>query len=463
MRVSYKIPIFAAAMKNTLNLKNEYGATLRLAIPIILSQVGQIITQLADNIMVGRLGALPLAAVSFGSTVFFFLFISSLGITLGITPIVGEAYAQGRHRDASAYLRNAIALYCGIGLMIFCVQMGIIPLLDNMGQPAEVVQLAIPYYKYLVWSLLPFMLFGAFKQFLEGIGNTTISMIIVVFSNLLNVLLNYLFIYGKWGAPEMGAVGAGVATFISRLITPFLIIGYCVVHRRVRRYLIMLRHTRLMWSKIKELLKVGFPICVQMSLEGWTFAFSSIMMGWLGTVAIAANQIAIALCNIGFLSLLGISSATTIRVSHAYGAGDYDAIKRIGASSYRIGLVWNAFTAFTFVILRNLLPQAFTNSEDVIAMTANILLVVALFQFSDGMQCIGMGILRGMQDVKITMKIAFISYLVINIPVGYILGFTLGFGEIGVWFGYIFGLSTAALLLRRRFNKNLDRVTQISE
>ena len=463
MRVSHKIRIFAVAMKNTLNLKNEYGATLRLAVPIILSQVGQIITQLADNIMVGRLGPLPLAAVSFGGTVFFILFISCMGMTLGITPIVGEAYAQGRHRDASAYLRNAIALYCSIGLMIFGVQMGIIPLLDKMGQPTEVVQLAIPYYKYVVWSILPFMLFAAFKQFLEGIGNTTISMIIVVFSNLLNVLLNYLFIYGKWGAPEMGAAGAGLATFISRLITPFLIIGYCIIHRRVRRYLNMLQRTRFMWKKVKELLKVGFPICVQMSLEGWTFAFTSIMMGWISTVAIASNQIAITLCNMGFLSLLGINSATTIRVSHAYGAGDYDAIRRIGASSYRIGLVWNTFTAFTFVMLRHLLPQAFTDSEEVIAMTANILLVAALFQYSDGMQCIGMGLLRGMQDVKITMKIAFVSYLLINIPVGYMLGFTLGFGEIGVWFGYIFGLSTAAFLLRRRFYKNLEAATQISE
>ena len=439
-------------MRKFFNLNNEYGATLRLAVPIILSQVGQIITQLADNVMVGQLGALPLAAVSFGGTVSFILFITCMGITLGITPIVGEAYAQGRHRDASAYLHNAIFLYMGIGLLIFGVQMGIIPLLDNMGQPEEVVTLAIPYYKYLVWSVLPFMLFAAFKQFLEGIGNTTISMIIVVFSNLLNVVLNYVFIYGNWGAPEMGATGAGLATFISRLITPFLVIGYCIIHHRARRYLILLRRTRLMWDKLRELLKVGFPICVQMSLEGWTFAFSSIMIGWLGTVAIAANQIANTLCNIGFLSLLGISSATTIRVSHAYGAGDYQAIRRIGSSSYRIGLVWNAFTAFTFILLRDLLPQAFTNNEEVIAMTANILIVVAIFQFSDGMQCIGMGLLRGLQDVKITMKIAFISYLVINLPVGYLFGFTLGFGEIGVWLGYIFGLSTAAILLRRRFN-----------
>ena len=446
-------------MRKFFGLNREYGATLRLAVPIILSQVGQIVTQLADNIMVGRLGALPLAAVSFGGTVSFILFITCMGITLGITPIVGEAYAQGRHRDASAYLLNAIALYGGIGLLIFGVQMGFIPLLDNMGQPADVVTLSIPYYKYLVWSVLPFLLFAAFKQFLEGVGNTTISMMIVVFSNLLNILLNYVFIYGKWGAPEMGATGAGLATFISRLITPFLIIGYCIVHHKMRRYLQLLSRTRLMLRKIRELLKVGFPICVQMSLEGWTFAFSSIMMGWLGTVAIAANQIAITLCNIGFLSLVGISSATTIRVSHAYGVGDYQAIRRIGSSSYRIGLVWNAFTAFTFIMLRDLLPQAFTDNEEVIAMTSKMLIVVAMFQFSDGMQCIGMGLLRGMQDVKITMKIAFISYLVINLPVGYLFGFTLGIGEIGVWLGYIFGLSTAAILLRRRFNKNLRFAT----
>ncbi len=442
-------------MLKLFRLNNEYGATLRLAVPIILSQVGQIITQLADNIMVGRLGTLPLAAVSFGGTVSFILFISCMGITLGLTPLVGEAYAQGRHRDAAANLMNAIILYLGIGALVFGVQYAVIPFLDNMGQPLEVVEAAIPYYKYLVWSLLPFMLFAPFKQFLEGIGNTTIAMAIVIFSNLLNVLLNYMFIYGEWGAPELGATGAGLATFLSRLIIPFLIIGYCLVHRRIRRYMILLRHTHFSWARVRELMVVGFPICVQMSLEGWTFSFSSIMMGWLGEIAIASNQIALTLCNIAFLTLVGISSATTIRVSHAYGVGDYEAISRIGSSSYRIGLIWNIFTAFSFILLRELLPQIFTADEDVIAMTARMLIVVAMFQLFDGMQCIGMGILRGMQDVVITMRIAFIAYLAINLPFGYLFGFVFGFGEIGVWLGYIFGLSTAAILLRRRFKHNL--------
>lgn len=436
-------------------LNKEYGLTLRLAVPIILSQVGQIITQLADNIMVGQLGKLPLAAVSFGGTVSFILFITCMGITLGLTPLVGEAYAQRRHRDASAYLLNSIVLYFGIGLLVFGLQYATIPFLDNMGQPQEVVDMAIPYYKYLVWSVLPFMLFAPFKQFLEGIGNTTIAMVIVVLSNLLNVLLNYVFIYGEWGAPEMGATGAGLATFLSRLITPFLIVGYCAVYEKTRRYLILMRQTRIAWSRVRSLLRVGFPICVQMSLEGWTFAFSGIMMGWISDTAIAANQIAVTLCNIAFLSLVAISSATTIRISHAYGVGDYDAIRRIGSASYRIGFVWNAFTAFAFILLRDILPQAFTSDEDVIAMTSKMLLVVAMFQFSDGMQCIGMGILRGMQDVLITMRIAFVAYLMINLPLGYVLGFVCDWGELGVWAGFIFGLSTAALMLRYRFKRNL--------
>jgi MATE family multidrug resistance protein len=253
----------------------------------------------------------------------------------------------------------------------------------------------------------------------------------------------------------MGAEGAGLATFLSRLVTPFLIIGYCAVHEKSRRYLILLRNTRVEWSRIRSLLSVGFPICVQMSLEGWTFAFSGIMMGWISDTAIAANQIATTLCNIAFLSLVAISSATTIRVSHAYGVGDYEAIRRIGSSSYRIGMVWNAFTAFAFILLRDILPQAFTADEDVIVMTSKMLVVVAMFQFSDGMQCIGMGILRGMQDVRITMRIAFVAYLIINLPLGYIFGFVCDWGEIGVWIGYIFGLSAAALMLRRRFKHNL--------
>lgn len=446
-------------MKKTLN--KEYGRTLRLAVPIILSQVGQIAVQLADNIMVGRLGALPLAAVSFGGTVAFILFIAGLGMSLGITPLVGEAYAQHRNRDSASYLLNSILLYFGIGVVILGLQYATIPLLGYMGQPDDVVEMAIPYYKYMIWSVLPFMLFAAFKQFLEGIGNTTVAMVIVIIADGLNVILNYMFIYGNWGAPAMGAEGAGLASLISRMTMPISLIIYCFCYRKMRRYLMLCRKAKIEASRMWQLIKIGFPISIQMSFESWAFCISNIMMGWLGTVAIAANQVTMTMCNVAFMTLIGIGSATTIRISHAYGRKDFKEIKRIGASSYRIGLIWNAFTAFMFIALRKYIPMAFTSDSEVILLTSHLLILAGLFQFSDGMQCIGMGILRGLQDVRITMVIAAVAYIIINIPLAYILAFTFNLGEYGIWCGYIFGLSVAAFLLIRRYRNNLKKAESL--
>ncbi len=440
-----------------ITLPEEYSRTLRLAIPVTLSQAGQLVVQLVDNAMVGRLGATPLAGVAFGGTMIFFLFIFGMGIALGSTPLIGEMFAQGRHRISASYLQNSVLLYLLVGIGIFCLQWAAIPLLHHLGQPREVVEAAIPYYKYLMWSMIPFMLFSAFKQFLEGVGNTRVAMAIIILSNLINVLFNWLLIYGKCGFPAMGAAGAGLATLISRICTPILIIAYFLHNPSFRRYLAFCNLRGFSVARIRSLLEVGLPISAQMTLEGGVFAITGVMMGWISTVALAANQIAIVMSNTAFMIVLSIASATTIRVSHAYGVNDPAAIRRIASSSYRIGLVWNSFTILVFVLLRHWLPMVFTADAEVIRTTANLLIFVALFQISDGLQCISVGILRGMQDVRATVVIAFISYVVINFLVGYICAFVFGFGPEGLWLGYIFGLSIAAYLLNRRYRRLIAR------
>lgn len=439
------------------SLKGEYSKTLRLAVPVALTQAGQLFVQIVDNAMVGHLGAVPLAGVAFGGNVFFFLFIFGLGLTVGITPLVGELYAQGKHRSSAQFLQNSVALYTLIGVLICAAQMAIVPLFGYMNQPAEVIAAGTPYYRYLAWSIIPLMMFFSFRQFLEGVGNTRVEMVITIACNLLNVGLNWVFIYGNLGAPEMGAAGAGLATLISRTMMPLMVIGYFAFNQSYRRYLSFYHHDNWSGEKVRSLLSVGFPISVQMTLEGGAFAITGIMMGWLGTVALAANQIAILASNMAFLIVLSLGSATTIRVSHAYGVRDFAAIGRIVRSSWRIALVWNTTIAVAFVACRNVLPRLFTIDPAVIDMTGGLLIMVAAFQIFDGLQSTTLCVLRGMQDVKATSVVAFISYIVINIPVGYLFAFVLKLGPQGLWVGYVFGLGTAALLLISRYRRIVAR------
>ncbi|MDR2882511.1 MAG: MATE family efflux transporter [Alistipes sp.] len=443
-------------MKTT-SLGPEYPRTLRLALPIALSQAGQLAVQIIDNAMVGRLGAVPLAGVAFGGNVFFFLFIFGLGLAMGITPLVGEMYAQGRHRSTAQILQNSVALYTAVGLVICAVQMAVVPLFGHMNQPAEVIAAGTPYYRYLAWSIIPLMMFFSFRQFLEGIGNTRVAMAITIVSNIVNIVLNWLLIYGNLGFPEMGAAGAGLATLVSRIMMPVMLVVYFARHHSFRRYLSFYARENWSGTSVWSLLSVGFPISLQMTLEGGAFALTGIMMGWLGTEPLAANQIAISVCNMAFLMVLSIGQATTIRVSHEWGHRNVEAIRRIARSSWRIGLVWNSFMAVVFIVCRHLLPRIFTVDPVVIDITGGLLVIVAAFQVFDGLQSTALCILRGMQDVKATSVVAFISYIVITLPVGWLFAFVFGMGPRGLWMGYVFGLGIAALLLVARYRRIVAR------
>lgn len=440
--------------------KNYYKDILKLAGPVILTQAGQILVQLIDNAMVGQLGTVPLAAVSFSGTVFNMLFMLAMGMTFGLTPLVGEMYATSNHRVSASYLQNSILLYGGMGLVVFGLMMGMIPVMPYMGQPAEVVATAIPYYKYIAWSVLPFMVFAAFKQFLEGVGNTKVAMAIVITSNVINIIFNWVLIHGKFGFPEMGAPGAGLATLISRILTPILIITYFWKRDSFHRYFTLFSMENFSWVRIKSLIKVGWPISIQMFMEISAFALTGIMMGWIGTVEIAANQIASIISNLAFMILIAISSSVTICVSHAYGRRNFGEIKKYARAGYRLGLMWNGIIALIFLATRKYLPLIFNTDPQVVELASMLLLFVALFQIPDGLQSISIGILRGIQDVRIIILIAFVSYIVISLPVGYVCAFVLGMGAPGLWLGLIFGLTAAAVMGISRYRRQMKINTQ---
>lgn len=443
-----------------LKYKTEYIANLRLALPVAFSQLGYVIVQFADNAMTGAYGGndpLPLSAVSFGVMVSFVMFSLALGVTLGITPLIGEHFARGEYRKTANYLQTSLVLYPLLGIVMMILQLLSVPLLYKLGQPVEVVDMAVPYYELMAYSLPAIMLYGCFKQFLEGAGNTTTPMVIAIVTNLVNVALNWVFIFGHCGFEAMGVYGAGLATLIARWISPLLIALYFVIKREYRDYLkLFTRDVEYLKLSLK-LFNIGLPMAGQMLLEGSAFVVTSIMMGWFGAIAIAANQIAMTYGNAAFMMTVAIGSATTIRVSHCYGLRDSQALKRSVIASSHLAATWGATVLVLFVLLRTLLPALFTPNGEVIALASQMIVFVALYQVSDAVQGTMIGVLRGIQDVKIIALLSFVAYVVLNIPIGCLFAFVFDMGSTGLLIGYIAGLTTAAIAYSIRVRRHLAR------
>ena len=436
--------------------KPHYKAILKLSLPIVISQLGYILVQFADNVMVGQYGGndpLPLAAVSFGVMTSLIFFLAGQGLTLGLTPLIGELYAQGNKMHAASYLKHSLLLFPILGVIIVCLQLALEPLLYHMGQPVEVVDAAIPYYRMMAYSIFPVLLFSSFKNFLDGVGNTFVPMVMMMLCNILNIFLNWVYIGGNLSAPKMGVEGAALATLISRICMPLLGAAYFIINKKYRSYTSLFPAIKMGTSDMLALLKMGGPISAQMSLESLAFIISGIMMGWFSAAAIGANQIAITMANCSFMIVLAMSTAVTIRVSHFYGARDVNNMSLTAKATIHLVLLWNLTAAFTFITFRNELPLLFTSNAEVLELASQMLVMVALFQIFDATQCAGLGVMRGMQDVKMISYISLLAYIVLNIPVGYLCGFVLNMGPAAMFIGYIFGLGTAAVLylLRIRF------------
>lgn len=443
--------------------KEQYRQNLMLAFPVVLTQLGQILTQVVDNLMVGNYGGdapEPLAAVSFGGSVYMLLFLASIGMALGLTPLIGELYVQGDRKRSAALLQNGALFYILLGLLVSAFQYATIPLLYRLRQPAEVVAMAIPYYRMLIMSMPFVMLFFVFKQFLEGVGNTKAELAVTIVANLANCIFNYIFIYGHFGFREMGVEGAGLGTLLARIIASVLITAYFIRRADYRAYIKDFAFRLFSLRDIRRLLCMGLPISAQMFLESSAFIGTSIMMGWFGKEAMSANQITGTLSNSAFMIVLSIGAATTIRTSHCYGRRDTRELAMAVKASYHLVLAWNALAAVVFISLCGFLPTLFTTNAEVIGIASTLFVFTAFFQLSDGLQNVSVGVLRGIQDVKIIMPIAFIAYWLLNLPVGYLFAFTLGMGPQGFYIGYVVGLSVAAVLLIFRIRRRIRALAE---
>lgn len=439
---------------------NYYKRNIQLALPLIAANMGQAVVAIVDNIMVGQLGATQLAAASFAGVIVMNFFVFGMGVAISLTPLAGHAYSSGRYKKVSMLFQNSLSLNLMLGVIIAGILFAIIPLLHRMGQPVEVVNTAIPFYKLLAISTIPYFAFLSFKQFMEGVGNTRVAMFITIFTNLLNVVLNYVLIYGKLGAPAMGIVGAGVSTLVARCLMPILFFGYVWAKRPYRRFLSFFRMEHFQVAKHRQLLDVGLPISGQMVIEFFALSVSAIMMGWLGTNQLAANQVVLSVVHFTFMISVGISEASTILVSHAFGAKNFTDMRKQAYAGMQMAMGFMLVAALTFIFFGEAIASVFTSNTDVIRFAGQMFLVVALFELSDGLQITALGALRGITDVKRPMVYALLSYLFINIPAAYFFGFVVGWGVQGIWLGFFCGLTVAAFLYIRRFRISSRRLEQ---
>ena len=433
---------------------------------MMLTQLGASLVGLFDSIMVGHYATVDLAAVSFSNALFFTVMVFAMGALMGLTPLVGIEVGKMSDETEHFKIQSRItslfqngALFT-ILLSIFTLFLlgSCIPFLHCFGQDPAVVEVARPYYTLIVLSIIPFLFFTFFKQFLEGLGNTSVAMVITLAMNALNIFLNWLFIYGNWGCPELGATGAGIGSLVARIGMPICFFAAMYFRREWKGYIRSIRTRAFRLSTIKELSKIGFPIGIQTLMETIAFTAAFVFIGWISKEALAAHQIANQICDMTFMVILGIGSATTIRVSHQLGANNLHGVRMASHASIHLVLVINAIGAALMIGLRHQIPLLFTEDQEVITIASKLVVLAGMLQLADGLQVVAASMLRGITDVKVPMIIAVISYTIICISVGLTLAFPMGMGAEGIWIGFVIGLSTAAVCLHLRFHKQFKKL-----
>lgn len=439
-------------MKHTFSIyKSHYKATIKLGWPILVGQLGVIVVGFADTLMVGRYNTDALAAASFVNNIFTLISLLIMGFSYGLTPLISAHYSRGEHAEAGVTFKNAIIsnlLYTALLLIV----MGIFYFfLNRMGQEEKLLPLMRPYYLIIWTSMLFVALFNIMKQFADGTLDTAKAMWILLSGNVINIVGNYMLIYGNLGAPELGLTGAGLSTWFARLCIAVL---FAVILLRSKRYLPFrtgFQNGKITTQEVKRISRLSLPVSLQMGMETGSFTFSAVMAGWISAVTLASYQIIVTIGTLGFLFYYSIGASLAIRVGGFTGLGDKVSIRRAAFAGCHILLVWAAVASVLFFFFGQPLISLFTNDPNVIKTAVALILPLIMYQFADAMQICFANALRGMTDVVAMMWIAFVSYLIVGIPTGYFLGFVMGWGETGIFLAFSVGLFMAAVLFYKRF------------
>lgn len=438
-------------MEHNSHFWRELRSTLALAAPIILGQISQMAMNVTDSVMIGQVGTVPLAASAFAGNLFGLFYILGIGVLLPVAVLVARARGAGEPIEGAQLLRHGLVLATILSLLEIGVLAVVGAQLHRFGQPAEVVAAAQPYFAVITISLLPVLLFQVLRQYAESLGRPWVPMAIMTAGVLLNGGLNWLLIYGKAGLPVLGLAGAGYATLISRIVIVVVVIIWLRNDPVIKKVWPKRWMESLSRQRFRTMLQLGVPASGQMLFESGAFAAASVMVGWLGAVSLAAHQIAISCAAMTFMFSLGLSTAASMRIGQAGGAGDAARIRSIGFGALFAGVVAMGVFALGFWMGGDWLATQFVEDEAVVRLAAKLLIVAAIFQLFDGAQVIGAGILRGLTDVRIPTAITFVAYWMIALPGGYWLGISARYGAVGVWFALAAGLAFAGIFLAARF------------
>ena len=431
--------------------KTELKETTRLSIPIIIGQLGQMMMGVVDSMMVGKVGAAELAASAIGNGLFMLVLIFGGGITLAISPIVAQAIGEEKLEECGVALRQGLLVSLFIGIILTPMAIFSTEIIRYLDQAPDVEVLAISYGKILGWSTIPFLIFSCYKCFTEGVSMMKPAMVIMLVANLFNAFANWMFVFGNLGMPELGLDGAGWATFSTRIIMLIMMISFVLNSKKLQKYDPSFHFRRFDLGMMKRILKIGIPSGVQYLFEGGAFIASAFLVGMIGKLELAAHQIAINLASLTYMVSLGLSMTASVRIAGQVGKKDSEGVKIVGYGSIGLILVIMFLTGLSFILFNTVFPTFYINDADVISIASGLLIVAAAFQLSDGVQAVGLGILRGLSDVKIPTRITFIAYWVIGLPVGYFLGFYTELSVYGIWWGLTIGLTVSATLLSLRF------------
>ena len=443
------------------NYTKEFSYNFKLAYPIILGMLGHMLIGIVDNIMVGKLGATELAAVSLGNSFIFIAMSLGIGFSTAITPLIAEADSEKDEKKIRSIFHHGLLLCTILGIALFAIIVLAKPIMLLMHQPIEVVEMTYPYIDWVAFSLIPVIIYQGYKQFADGLSKTKYSMYAIFMANVVHIFFNYVLIYGIWIFPKLGILGAALGTVISRIMMVVFMHYILKYDKNIKKYFKDFSFKEIKKSVLKKIVNLGTPSAMQMLFEVSLFTAAIWLSGSIGKTSQAANQIALTLATMTFMFAMGLSVTAMIRISNQKGLNDYIKLVVVAKSIFLLAIIIEIIFALFFIVFHNYLPPLFLNLEninqaidnkEVIEIAAQLLLVAAVFQISDGIQVVVLGALRGLQDVKVPMYITFVAYWVIGFPISFYLGLYTELKATGIWIGLLAGLTVAAIFLYIRFN-----------
>ena len=443
-------------------INNHIKNTIYLAWPLVITQVGYIITGMVDTVFLGKIGPAEQAACILSNNLYILLLVFGIGVSYATTPLVTSANQNMDLLKKASLFKNSIFLNVSVSIICFIVLFLSSGLLKYMHQPEDVIKLAVPFFNVLIFSMIPISLFFTCKQYCEGLSNTRMALFISIIGNVINIVLNYLLIYGKFGFPELGYIGSAWASFISRVFMGFSFLYLIFKSPVTKEISAVYNRVKINKKELFHLAKIGLNAGLQLTFEVAAFVIAGLMAGTFGKEQIDAHGIALSIAAFTYMFASGISSASSIRVGIYKAQDNWLEIKQAAFSSIKLVMLIMGGFAILFLMINNFLPKVFSSDLQIVNLASKLLIIAALFQLFDGIQVTIVGILRGLEDFKIPTLISLVGYWIIALPLAYWLAFILKLETVGVWIGLLVSLIFAAVVLFWRLNYLINKNLKIN-